>query len=100
MENETLGRSRLRSRQRIIVDILAAARQGAERHKIIKQAGVNYRQFSGVINALLAKGLVTVTESPEGKIIFKATTKGNRYVETYRLMMGRPGAIINSPTMT
>ena len=94
--NQSLGKARLRSRQQIIVDILETALLGAERRKIILQAKVNYRQFREVVNSLLARGLITATESPDGKIILKTTSKGHMYVETYRSMMGQQGAIISS----
>lgn len=66
------------------MDILETALQGAGRRRIVQEARLSYRQFNNIINWLLAKGLVTMTENPDGEIIFKVTGKGNKYIEIYR----------------
>jgi predicted transcriptional regulator len=71
-----------RDRLYIIADILKAARKGILKTEIMYKAGLSFAQLTGYLSLLVGLELVEVG-AKNGRLIYKTTTKGMRYLKSY-----------------
>ena len=73
---------RRRDRLFIIADILSIARSGSLKTQIMYKANLSFAQLNEYLSFLLEKKLIaSITQN--GKTLFKATSKGMRFLRSY-----------------
>lgn len=71
-----------RDRLYIIADILKAARKGVLKTEVMYKAGLSFPQLGGYLSLLARLGLIEVS-AKNGKLAYKTTAKGIRYLKCY-----------------
>jgi predicted transcriptional regulator len=71
-----------RDRLFIIADILKAARKGVSKTEIMYKAGLSFVQLTEYLSLLVRLELVEAL-TINGKLIYKTTAKGTRYLKSY-----------------
>jgi predicted transcriptional regulator len=81
--NESVGTSRKRrDRFFIIADILAIAKGGSLKTRIMYGANLSFAQLNEYLNFLIKRELLKVN-SDNKKTFYKTTSKGVKYLENY-----------------
>jgi predicted transcriptional regulator len=71
-----------RNRLHIIAQILTVARYGALKTQIMYRASLSFAQLTAYLSLLVKFGLLEVIER-NGKLVYKTTAKGIRYLKSY-----------------
>jgi len=66
----------------IIADILKASRKGVPKTEIMYKAGLSFAQLTEYLSLLVRLELVEALTT-NGKLIYKTTAKGTRYLKSY-----------------
>lgn len=74
-----------RDRLYIIADILKASRKGVPKTEIMYKAGLSFAQLSGYLSLLVRLELIEIA-TKNGKVTYKTTAKGMRYLRSYEEM--------------
>ena len=70
-----------RSRLEVIADILAEALNGANKTRIMYRANLNFLRFDRYLSDLLDKGLIVRKNTSDGRVIYRTTDRGKRFVK-------------------
>lgn len=70
-----------RSRLQVIADILAEALNGANKTRIMYRANLNFLRFDRYLSDLLDKGLIARKNTSDGRVIYRTTDRGKRFVK-------------------
>lgn len=73
-----------RGRIQIVVDILTEALNGSNKTRIMYRANLNFLRFERYFSDLLEKGLIAELNSPRGKVVYRTTDKGKRFLKIMR----------------
>jgi len=65
----------------VISDILAEALNGSNKTRIMYRANLNFLRFDRYFSELLDKGLIAKENASDGRIIFRTTDKGKRFLK-------------------
>jgi len=83
LENELVETSRKRrDRLYIIAEILAIAKDGSLKTQIMYRANLSFAQLNEYLNFLLKRELMKV-DTGNVKTLYKTTSKGVKYLESY-----------------
>ena len=75
------GVSRRRSRLEVVADILTEALNGANKTRIMYRANLNFLSFDKHVSELLDKGLIVRENSPDGRVVYRTTDRGKRFLK-------------------
>lgn len=75
---------RRRSRIEVIADILAEASNGANKTRVMYRANLNFLRFDRYFSQLMDKGLIVEENSSDGKVIYRTTDAGKRFLKLIR----------------
>jgi len=70
-----------RGRIQIVVDILTEALNGSNKTRIMYRANLNFLRFERYFSDLLEKGLMAEVNSPLGRVVYRTTDKGKRFLK-------------------
>ncbi|NIO38551.1 hypothetical protein GTO27_12770 [Candidatus Bathyarchaeota archaeon] len=78
-----------RSRDDIVVDILAAISSGAKKTHVMQRANLNPMMFRKYFPTLLENGLVVKKDDPDGGFLYGLSGEGRELLKMYRDIRAR-----------
>jgi len=88
LENESVETShKRRDRLYIIAEVLVIAKDGTLKTQIMYRANLSFAQLNEYLSFLLKIGLLEKI-TKDGKMIYKTTNKGIKYLENYEEIAG------------
>jgi len=70
-----------RSRLEVVADILTEALNGANKTRIMYRANLNFLRFHRYFSELLDKGLMVRENGSDGRVVYRTTDKGRRFLK-------------------
>ena len=67
----------------VTVDILQAARKGANKTRIVYQSNLNFEIVKGYLNGLIGSGMLSVNERGG----YVTTSKGAKFIDDYHSLL-------------
>jgi len=65
----------------VVADILTEALNGANKTRIMYRANLNFLGFHKYFSELLDKGLIVREDTPDGRVVYRTTDKGRRFLK-------------------
>ena len=87
-------RRRGRDRLQIVAEILDVAKEGIVKTQIMYRANLSFTHLNDYLSFLLKIKFLNAIEN-NGKTIYKPTSKGMKFLETYKLIL----ALLGSPRL-